>query len=144
MNDHLISQRHDKVALEAVKFHAQKFLGAYAMDTMRVEQFIDQFTGDLVMSLRTRIMSEVTKKEEVTNRFRYPATWFQHLKYDHAPRWILKRFPVRWRHESITTTVKHYMGLPKFSLALPPKETESSFAFFGKEPIPQEAFSRDS
>lgn len=54
----------------------------------------DAATHTLLLTLTRRVVSSETCVEE-TQTISYPATWFQALKQQYAPQWLLTRWPVR-------------------------------------------------
>jgi hypothetical protein len=47
--------------------------------------------------------------------YEVPATWFEHLKKDYAPRWVLRRWPVKWSE----IKVDMFALYPNFAPPLP-------------------------
>jgi len=50
---------------------------------------------NLLFNLRQYIWSEQLGTVEIN----HPRTWFEMLKRDHAPKWFIRRFPVRYKTE---------------------------------------------
>lgn len=137
----LCSYQVNELILENVKIACSMSLGAYSLNMMRLHSAVDEVSKNISYHLNTFVLGEKTKTESVTNRFRYPATWFQHLKYSYAPKWLLKKYPVKWKHESIRTEVKHYHCVPMFNEVLKPEYQKHTFRTMTFEPHYQSTFS---
>ncbi len=130
----------DQIILENVKLGCTSFMGAHSLSQLGISSYADSVSRQIIHNLRTYVLSEKTKEEEVTHRFRYPANWWEHLKYDKAPQWFLKKFPVKWKYEKMTTKVKHYQCVPMFSKVLDPREQKHTFQTMNFEPAYQASF----
>lgn len=64
---------------------------------MKFEQMPEHIYGDLVYRLSAYIFSESMGQYVVKT----PATWWEHLKKDHAPAWFLAMWPVKWEEKTL-------------------------------------------
>jgi len=70
----------------------------------------DIATGNLILELRGWILAgshgRETRGEKI--EWKVPDGWFQTLKHEHFPRWLIRHLPVRWRR--FTRTVEWQEG----------------------------------
>lgn len=137
------TRRLNELILERVKFGCTQFVGEDVLGNIKLDTYADMVSGQIVHSFRTYILSEKTKEEGVTNRFRYPKNSWEHFKYEFAPKWFLSRWPVRWNYEKKTTLVKHFVCLPKFGQFLDPAYQRHSFQNMTFDDVPQSSFQEE-
>lgn len=87
-------------------------------EDVKVELYEDFALRQLVMSLSARIASLKVENYE----FRAPKDWFEALKERFFPKWVLKKFPVKYRVEKINVEAL----FPKIKMD---KEYQSVFIF---------------
>lgn len=79
------------VWLNPKQFHALA-KGIVPIDT-EFQSSLDWATRTLMVHMRSYLLrSPIVEKR--TTYFEVPSTWWQHLKRDHFPAWLLRRFPV--------------------------------------------------
>lgn len=112
-----------RVTLERLRKYASKRVGASLADSMEIHRQVDIALEGLVYTLTASVLASKLADDKYTAHFYYkvPATWFQHLKKAHAPKWFKNRYPVRYEDKKATKTVhfKRYETYPKANLALP-------------------------
>jgi len=95
-NDKIISFR--KAVMDRFQLASKKCLSHDALmaaTNAQIEFYADRIAGGLVTELRTWILAGQHRAQE---RDVYePLNWFEHLKRDYAPQWVLQRFPVKFR-----------------------------------------------
>ena len=87
-------------------------------EDIKAELYEDFALRQLVMSLSARIASLKVENYE----FRAPQDWFEALKERFFPKWVLKKFPVKYRVEKINVEAL----FPKIKMD---KEYQSIFIF---------------
>lgn len=92
----LDEKQFSKVLLSRLRQVAKMSLGDHAIDKMDLRVLRDDMTDSILFALRTEVMTERLSDREKTIIFEYPATWWEHLKKEMAPRWFLKRYPVKF------------------------------------------------
>lgn len=98
-------------------------LGTFSTAQLRltideVQPMMDEL-GALCVRLQTEVLCQSVSQQQETVIFKAPATWWQHLKQDLFPRWLLNRFPVR---QAVTKRVVRYEILasyPQADIAVP-------------------------
>lgn len=97
-------------------------LGRTLVDSLNFDNQEDFLTKELVSRLSVSVLSDHIVDDTYKARYRYSvyASWWQHLKADHAPKWFVKRFPVVKTQKSGYVTVKfdRYAEYPKANVAL--------------------------
>lgn len=88
--------------LQRVRIGQRYQLGADVLDELDIE--IEPLLDILMLRMSTYVWTEKLAEESQEVTHEVPATWFQHLKQDHAPAWVLRRWPVRM--SAITTVVR--------------------------------------
>ena len=120
----------ESVTFEKLKFAAQTILPGKAMvESLRIDQMWDSHLKQMLVGLSTTVLAHNFEdhKRTVTipMTFQHPATWWDMLKRDHFPEWLLQRFPVRSVEETKTgkrtVTFKKYATYPEADIALPPQ-----------------------
>lgn len=93
----------------------------------------------LQLMLTVRYKGEALQKTRHTVMSKWPATWWQMLKHQHAPQWFLSRWPVVWQEEHHNVTFKRnavYPQLPLKYRGLEPKNVET-FQYMSHRPEPR-------
>lgn len=98
--------------LEKVKLHQMVRLDSHVWEHLKVKQFVDIMVDQIILSFQIALAGETLLKQE----WRYPASWWQHLKERWFPRWAKRRWPVQY--ETIRIDAKAVY--PKISM--PPSE----------------------
>ena len=78
------------IELTRQEFHASVQTSHHEVLDAKITRWDDVVTGDLNYRLDGFLWGQQQPKE-----VSYPATWWQHLKYQLAPAWMLSRWPVR-------------------------------------------------
>lgn len=75
---------------------------------LRPDIIVDQIANQIVVELSTILQGETLEKVE----FKYPEDWFQAVKERFFPKWLLKRYPVKY----ITKCLEARAVYPRLSL----------------------------
>jgi hypothetical protein len=90
---------------------------AYAKRNMEFSEDRDRLYNLLTMQLRTFLLRSGHEDQHV-EEMGVPSTWWQHLKQDHFPAWLLRRFPVKFHMKKFTYEKFTYL-CPHADLAWP-------------------------
>ena len=84
----------EELILEKIKFGMNLPLDSEFINSGNIELYLTPYANQIIMNFRTRILGQ-RKEVEKSVVYEFPKNWFEHLKQDYAPKWILKRFPVK-------------------------------------------------
>lgn len=63
---------------------------------------IDDFYGESLARMTAYVYSESLGR--YVHEWKYPSSWWQHLKRDHFPKWLLDRYPVQYTTNTVVLT----------------------------------------
>ena len=69
-------------------------------------------TGEIVMSVRSWMLDGHKVPREEYEDIEFPATPWEFWKLRHAPKWFLRRFPVKMTKTRVTTAIHHHFVCP--------------------------------
>jgi hypothetical protein len=96
----------ESIALEKVQFYARQTLSPALMQTAKLSSWIEPVTRDLCLQLEAAVYGRRVHEESRS----VPLDWWEAVKQRFAPRWFLRRYPVRYR--TFTLLAYHlYPGL---------------------------------
>lgn len=75
-------------------------------------QLVDDLADQLTFRLTTLILAHQIVADTRTFTVPQPATWWQHLKHAHAPAWMLRRRPVRYRDTQVDVSFTRWATYP--------------------------------
>ena len=89
--------------LRARKYGANLSVSASELlySNMTITQFQDRICDELHYRITATIYGEDVDRYTVIT----PATWWDHLKHDHAPNWFKLTFPVKYRKQFLSVDV---------------------------------------
>lgn len=102
------------------RHHLDDNLGSYTAG--RIKLTVEKTAWDMVLELRSSVLGAQVLSDTQTFSIEYPASWWQHLKQDHAPAWFKKRWPVRFSSRSAQVNFSRYDTYPLADVPLPPNE----------------------
>lgn len=112
-----------RLILERLKMYVAKNVGSSLADSMELRKQIMMEVEGMVYSLEASVLASKIADDKYKAHFYYkvPATWFQHLKKTHAPRWFKQRYPIQYTDKKMTKTVhfKRYETYPQANIAIP-------------------------
>lgn len=120
-------QQFSRVLLKRIKQTAQMCLGGHILEQMDLRAIRDHMTDSIIFSLRTNVMSEQLSERSKTITFKYPASWWEQLKQSHAPRWFLKKYPVKKHKTSQKVTFEEIALYPNLPSIMPDRAGEAYF-----------------
>lgn len=89
--------------LEKMRFGIQSLITEDLLaDMSQVEllSFFEHRTNEMVFSLRMTLMGQMLKEIQVS----YPADWKEAIKERFAPKWFLKKYPVKYTEVELTAS----------------------------------------
>ena len=96
----------EELLLERMKLAARGSITREALlDGAAVKTMVDMLTDTLLLSLETAVLGHDRKTISWQLVEYRPDGWLQYLKRRHAPRWILKRWPVQMKRHERTLTL---------------------------------------
>lgn len=96
----------EELLLERIKLAARGSITREALlDGAAVKTMVDMLSDTLLLSLETAVLGHDRKTISWQLVEYRPDGWLQYLKRRHAPRWILKRWPVQMKRHERTLTL---------------------------------------
>ena len=85
-------------------------------ENAKMRIFEQATTVDLVMMVKTWILDghKVDRLESIEIEF--PATWWDHWKLEHGPKWLVKRWPVVYKSQQVTKAIHQHYVCPHINL----------------------------
>ena len=103
----------NKITLEKIQFNIQQMISPALLNEMRYESIEDITTQSFIRRLTFYLVGNKVNHEEVDSQIRvYPATMWEELKRDFWPKWLKRRFPVRYYRDITHVTHNHYHVCP--------------------------------
>lgn len=93
--------------------------GTTVADTACLSVHEDDIAGQLVYKLTAEVLAERLETGRFERTVRVPATWWEHLKRDHAPAWFTRRFPVRYTPLTLAVDLSRWATYPHATVPLP-------------------------
>ncbi len=101
-----------EVTAEVMQFYAQLALSDSVVNSVCLQERLDIALPGLVYSLTIGLLGKPTKTDEYDDVVAtYPATMWEELKR-YWPRWLRRRYPVRFTREIRHRTVRQYHVCP--------------------------------
>lgn len=94
----------EQFLLALVKARAERWLSGQALATLDVNTHLERAADATLIELSAEIWAH---EENVAFEFEEirPASWWEHLKQRHFPRWAERRWPVRYRRSKRVVSV---------------------------------------
>lgn len=131
----ILAQAYDvqRYVLEQVKLGCVQWFDGHALANMSIQQITDELTDSFSYQLKTFVLGEKVNEERRTVDFKYPMSWWQHLKWERAPDWFNRKYPIRWKYEHREVVFKQIECFPKIKQVLKVSEREVSFTVLQSE-----------
>jgi hypothetical protein len=100
------------------------------LDGISLEVLVDQASGQLVTRMKAYLWSNTIHKEVMAST-RHPKTWWDSIKNVLLPRWLERRFPVRWE---VAETVVNFIHVCPHMNIMAPSEAMAHIRFMS-EPL---------
>jgi len=104
----------DAVILDQIRVQSSFMMDGHALVHLTMDQYYNQICHNMEYKISTLIPAENMMEETHTVAVEYPDGWWNAFKAQYLPKYILKRFPVKYTTKKETVTFKAYMLYPKF------------------------------
>ncbi len=112
----------EEVILEKIRFGIQPVMSASLREQMTMTTDYDIFSDTIIRRIRAYLLGNKVNIEEWDSEVEvYPSTMWEELKNDFAPKWIKKRWPVRYSRDVTHHIQNQYHVCPH--LDVPKQET---------------------
>ncbi len=125
MQGYLLSRKEKKmedkgiIELEKIQYGLYDFLSKASLMNMSIDR-IDDFVADrIIYKIRGYLMGEKLREEKSILEVSYPCSCWQMFKKQYFPKWLLKKFPVKYETVRKKVEFKVYELYPKFSKVCP-------------------------
>lgn len=100
-------QEFEQVVCEVVRYQIQKHLSRELtlLRNLELKSWMDQHARSVVVELTSVALAKHRKEE--TGWVSYPADWWEALKERWFPKWMLRRWPVKYTKRVVEQTVYH-------------------------------------
>ena len=103
----------DRITLEKIQFNMQQMVSSTLLSGMKFESMEDIITQSFIQRLTFYLLGNKVHDEDVETTVRtYPATMWEELKRDFWPKWLKRRFPIRYSRDVTQHNYKHYHVCP--------------------------------
>lgn len=108
-----------KILFERLIFTSSKMFTGHSLSTMKFDIIERDVIDALVFELKTEVMTEklFNRIQKVT--FKVPKSWWQHFKQVWFPKWVLRKFPVRFETHTKKVIFERYATYPQLPLVFP-------------------------
>lgn len=108
----------NEIILSKIKFRMQRRVGELAMKSLSVELFTDFIVDGFMHEISINILGQ--HNVQIYREYYYtPKNWWQHLKMDWFPKWLLEKFPVKFQRNEHKITIDHIALLPEWNKIIP-------------------------
>ena len=95
---------------------------------LEFESVIEPMLRGMIYRIKTYVLAEEidNRKKDVKFTYTIPASWWHHFKKSHFPKWLLKRFPVKYieYYKTKTVTFRKYATYPRANILFPDRVGE--------------------
>lgn len=120
------NQPMEQVILDLIQFKIAMYMSPGLLKCMEVNEAHKYLTNELAVQIKFFLLGNEVHTEEFDDTvITYPATMWEDLKESIAPRWFLRKFPVRYSRDVTHRTVKHFKVCPH--LDIPDQDTHIRF-----------------
>ena len=105
----------ETILLEKIRFEYGMIIPEDILGSLTVEEIIDFETNGLKVFFRIFILGRKIKEETKESIILYP-DWWNHFKACHFPKWLKRRFPIKFKYEPVT--ILHYHLCPHTGIDL--------------------------
>ncbi len=103
----------DRIILEKIQFGIQQMISSALLSDMRYESVEDITAQSFIQRLTFYLFANKVHEEDCESIVRvYPATMWEELKRDFWPKWLKRKFPVRYSRDVTFHNHKHYHVCP--------------------------------
>lgn len=110
----------EKIQMDLMRYQLSEILGATSLEDLEINLGKDFLSNRIQYRLEFSLLNNKIADDTYKCYFTYkePQTWFEHLKKDKAPKWFLRKFPVKYNTIKKTRTVNftRYAQYPKANI----------------------------
>jgi|ADurb_Leu_01_Slu_FD_contig_123_2171_length_7429_multi_3_in_2_out_0_8 hypothetical protein len=107
--EHVVS----KIVLDEMRIRLHKRVGKYTFRSINVNVLAGSIVDEAVFEVTMKILGQSNiRKYEVL--YEFPKNWWEHLKHQYFPDWLLKKFPVKVKVHTRTVEFDHKALVPKW------------------------------
>jgi 6-pyruvoyl-tetrahydropterin synthase len=121
MLDKITENQTKKIALKKIKLSMSHYLGAFGLSNSTINIMDEAYTNNVVASFHTYLFGQ-EKFKTYHRTVEIPATWWQMLKQDHFPAFLIDWFPVKTIKKKFYFSFDHTVLFPNINHI--PKEPE--------------------
>jgi len=108
----------EKIVLEKIKFGLRTVIPGSLRDELRISSDWDIISKDIVYQIQGYLLGNKVNTEEWDEEVKiYPATMWEELKRDFAPRWFKRKFPVRYNKDITRHVANNYRVCPHLDVS---------------------------
>jgi hypothetical protein len=108
------------ISLEPMVICSSKRISETEIEVMPTASIRKNILNDILIDLRLDLLKEFIEPDvkNINIELEIPKTWFQHFKEDYFPKWLLEKFPVKYKGKTFCYKVSVDNIYP--NLNLPP------------------------
>ncbi len=107
----------EEIILEKIRFGISHVMSGTLRDSLKLTTDWDIFSDDILRQLKGYLVGNKVNTEQYDDLVKiYPATMWEELKEDFAPKWFLRYFPVRFTKNIRHRTVNNYRVCPHLDI----------------------------
>jgi len=107
--EHIVS----KIVLDEIRVRLHKRFGRYSFRSIDVRVLAGSIVDETVFEVNMKILGQSNiQKYDVL--YEFPKNWWEHLKHQYFPDWLLKKFPVKVKIHTRTVEFDHKALVPKW------------------------------
>lgn len=109
-----------EIALTSLNSTACQVLSGHTLASLDL-MIIPDIVGNLVFQLKAQVLAEQLEDRKRTVTFFYPKSWWQRLKQEYFPEWLMEIFPLVFVEWKRTVFFERYATYPEFPKVADPK-----------------------
>jgi len=103
----------ETITLQGIRFAMEHRLSGETLRPDHFKQTVHEFAHQVVIRTNFIVFGQQGPDETIGFEIRYPADWWQHFRQRWCPRWIIRRWPLKFKVESQTVQLSKYVFYPK-------------------------------
>lgn len=88
--------------LKKLHFYTEQRISLDFLHTLKFDGIISDISDSLALAAVKEFISFIEKDDIASLKISYPKNWWQHFKQTFFPKWLLKKYPVKY--ETVTKT----------------------------------------
>jgi hypothetical protein len=115
----------NKIELEKIRLFSSAAILKAKLDLIEPEIICEREVDQLVLRLQGYIWGETKFKKTI----RYPIDWKQSIKERWFPKWLLKKYPVKYKTHNIDAKIIY----PKLKISMPEQKHNLVFNYYEED-----------